>query len=211
MREAADAGHRVGDLAGLFSCEIDQLLQGLDSEFRRHGDCQQLLEPKTDCREVARHHQRQVWRLPRHGEEQGESRRVERIAVRLGLRRDRRRYGAGGTGLIHDHDLLLPISAHAIRDDAQTGVDSAAWPGIGNQSYRVIRIIGLCPRRICCHHGKQEQARHLDTPSLHVFLVQAYMPCNRVRATNSWSVANANSESGHWIFQRYNRSHPENA
>ena len=42
--------------------------------------------------------------------------------------------------------------------------------------------------------------------SSHVFLVQAYMPCNRVRATNSWLVANAIPESGHWIFQRYNHS-----
>jgi hypothetical protein len=69
VREAADAGHGIGELAGLFSCEIDQLPQGFDSEFRRHSNCQQLVEPITDCREVARHHQRQVWRLPRHGEE----------------------------------------------------------------------------------------------------------------------------------------------
>src|SRR5260370_10005410 len=71
--------------------------------------------------------------------------------------------------MIHDRDLPVPVAAHPASDDAQSDVDATACSGIGNDPYRVIWIIGLCRRRIRCRHGKQEQARHIDAPSLHIF------------------------------------------
>jgi hypothetical protein len=58
----------------------------------------------------------------------------------------------------------------------------------------------LCRRRIRRHHGKQEQARHLDTLSLHIFLRRAGL-----YALQSRSVLLADAAAGFSPLSRLSR------
>ena len=160
MRLVADAGRRIGQLAGIGLGVFDHLADRIGREVRMHHQHGRAVGHLGDRREALDRIVSGVFLQRGHHAERGAGRQQQRVAVGLRAGHGFRPGRAAGAGPVLDHDILVQRRLHHLRDHARREVGRAAraeWhhqpDGLARVALRVRRAGRHCERQ--CNEGGQ--------------------------------------------------------